>query len=446
MTQNSKINKVRVDASGRRVGLTLVELLIVMGLLTLLATFSLSGMRDLMRSQKVSQASTLVKQYLENAQIRAITNGRPVAVFLDRVSIVGDRSLPANDEAFDAPLASNYTITRLQFGEVFPPYVGDVQDVVGTLGEDMTNYPINVRSTTRTDDGHADQITFADVALVASGLGVGGFVSQGDLIGLEGYDGLFRIENIIRSGNTVTVQFFNPPQSYNAVISEKIRNNIALDPVYESASHSAFATRIPLGGAAKQVRFRIFRQPTKSLVGAITLPRGTCVDISLSGIGPSDSGAAGGRFNLDRAPSNRSNTVTPADFSRIGIVFDSQGRVSYVMNQTQLGGNLLRTFTEVNSNLYLLVGRTDQVLPGLQSARPNQTVASQSLAAFSDGTGELPPSNLVDLENTWITCNPFTGEIKSSPVSALTLTNLSPTDLPIAVSQARTAAIAGLTN
>lgn len=442
--------RMSVLASRLQAGLTLVELLIVMGLLTLLATFSLSGMRDLMRSQKVSQASTLVKQYLQNAQIRAISNGRPVAVFLDRVSLIGDRSLATNHSAFDAPVAGNYSVTRLQFGEVFPPYIGDVQDVFGVLGEPSVGaeaYPGTVGTTTRAPDGHADQITFSNVADVVSGLGPTGFISLGDLIGIEGDEGLFRIERIVRSGTAVTVQFFNPPKNYNNGLQAKKAAGIVLDPVFESAV-GTFATSLVLPSSPKNVRFRIYRQPTKSLIGAVNLPRGTCVDLSLSGLGPDGNGAWGGIFGLTKAPSYSvpppPYNPSPADFSRVGIVFDAQGRVSYLIHENQINNIHNRVFSEVSSNLYLMVGRTDQVLPGLQPAAQLQVPAAQTLAALSDGEGELPKGNLLDQENVWITCNPFTGEIKSSPVD--TVTPVANAAFDQYIRQARQSAIAGLTN
>ncbi len=110
----------------RRSALTLIELLIVMGVLVILASISLGAMKTLLRGQKVSQASVTVRQYLQNAQTRAVASGRPVAVFLDRVSMIaGDMT--------GSPTSANFTSTRLQLGEVFPPYTGDFENAQGRL-------------------------------------------------------------------------------------------------------------------------------------------------------------------------------------------------------------------------------------------------------------------------------------------------------------------------
>ena len=49
----------------RRSAVTLVELLIVMGILTILATLALTTVKGLLRDQKVTQAARLVEQYIE---------------------------------------------------------------------------------------------------------------------------------------------------------------------------------------------------------------------------------------------------------------------------------------------------------------------------------------------------------------------------------------------
>jgi len=398
-------------------GLTLVELLIVMGLLTLLATFSLSGMRDLMRSQKVTQAATLVKQYLQNAQIRAITNGRPVAVFLDRVSMVGDRSVPNNDPNYDAPLAGNYSVTRLQLGEVFPPYVGDIEDTLCELVDSDSNR-------------YADGIAFgtvpgsaSDRARVISGFGfftgnilTEGFLQAGDLIQVEGCDGVFAIGNY-------------------KLASESEGSGRIVVPI----SNMMVTPQLPVPVGSSQLRrFKIYRQPTKSLVGSISLPRGTCVDLSLSGSGPISNGCQLGEFSLNIAPSGGGNLPKPSDFSRVGLVFDAQGRLSYLMDENSMR-TTARIIVPTGSSMYLLVGRADQVLPGLRAAN-----ATPSVAALQTDEGELPPSNLLDPENVWVSCNPFTGEIKSSPVNAVVVDTNQP--LEAHIRQARLSAIVGLSN
>jgi type II secretory pathway pseudopilin PulG len=386
--------------SGHRLrGLTLVELLVVMGLLILLTSLSLNTLKGLLRSQKVTQAATLVKQYFENAQIRAVTNGRPVAVFLDRLSV--------------DTVPGSLTVTRLQFGEVFPPYVGDEEGAVGRLVD--TSMP---------PDGYADELVFDSVVgspnervKVISGFGffdgntfVPGFIRPGDLIEIEGTTAIFDIGDYI--GRT------NAEASGQIVVP---LNNFGI------------ATQLPIRSGLSALRkFKVYRQPTKSMVGTVTLPRGTCIDLSLSGIGPVDNSVVAGTFFPPPAAGG------PGNFSRVGIVFDAQGRASYMLQEVMINGQLTPSApSTIIANVYLMIGRTDQVLPGFPGTVPDSVTA----ALQQPGT-ELPQSNLLDPENVWISCNPFTGEIKSSPVAGVD----QPADLIESVRQARQLAVAGLSN
>jgi hypothetical protein len=381
-----------------------------MGLLTLLASISLTAARGLMRGNKVAEAATIVQQYLQNAQVRAITNGRPVAVFLDRVSPAGD--LNGN------PVPANYTVNRLQLGEVFPPYMGDQLGAVGKL----INY-------LGTPSPYANAIEFVplpgaqnDSAKVQSGFGFlqsgilnQGFIRELDLLEVEGSTVFFaigdykQVTDTLGGGTRIIVPFAN----------------------------AMVVPHIPLSAADQFVRFKVYRQPTKSLAGSVALPRGACVDLALSGVGPAESVVAspvGAPIHTRPIGSVfkhgvLATTSSPSAFNRIGIVFDAQGKLSYVLHErtNPSTGNLERVVDSVPSTLYLLVGRTEQVLSGYQpptvaysnSAYPVQLNNSYITAILQQGADGVPPSNLMDSENVWITCNPFTGEVRSAPVGAI---------------------------
>jgi type II secretory pathway pseudopilin PulG len=386
-----------------RSAVTLLELLIVMGLLTLLASISLTAARGLMRGNKVAEAATIVQQYLQNAQVRAITNGRPVAVFLDRVSPAGD--LNGN------PVPANYTVNRLQLGEVFPPYMGDELETFGQLLPLSVAPPNNhLGSKLRfipQPPPPAPPIPNSSIK-VASGFGffqsgnfVQGFITVGDSIEIEGTPVLFEILNIIP----------NPTGSVAGTIDVEFSNSISGT---WSSNKGQMAKQLGINSDATVMRrFKIYRQPTKSLAGSVSLPRGACIDLSVSGLGIDNNAADGNLFSIASAPSNVGNS----DFSRVAIVFDAQGKLSYLMDETSTR-TPPRIMYPAPSMLYLMIGRTDQVLPGM-SGNPIKLQALQPA-----DTGELPPGNLLDSENVWITCNPFTGEVKSSPVAAIDPTDL----------------------
>jgi hypothetical protein len=133
-------------------------------------------------------------------------------------------------------------------------------------------------------------------------------------------------------------------------------------------------------------------------------------------------------------------------------MFSAEGRLASVIVENNLGGTKVFGGAEASEILYLLVGRTDQVVPGDLST---QQLRKQALLQRS-APSEADPvrSNLLDSANIWITCNPFTGEIKSAPVAEVDEAVLTSTRTAVAangdagvqavVRGARTLAIAGI--
>ncbi len=103
------------------------------------------------------------------------------------------------------------------------------------------------------------------------------------------------------------------------------------------------------------------------------------------------------------------DAFTPSSFNRVGIAFDPTGKPTLMFADENLDSGAA-TFNgvaqfEITSKLQLLVGRTDQV----------NAVLSRPTEADRDATF----SNVLDPGNTWVTLNPQTGLITSSPVAAV---------------------------
>lgn len=473
----------------RRHGITLVELLIVMAILTILATLSLTTVRGLLKDQKVTQSARMVEQYFETAKLRAITNGRPVAVFLERVALEGG--------AAGAPVEANYTVTRLSLGEVFPAYSGDIVNAQGQLWDVdfMLNssvpggpYPDRASrggSGAGVGDGFADQIRI-DFTSVFSGFGTPtepGMIAVGDTIEFPAYSRRFvieRIDAVTGQGGVgqVAVTFFNPPSPtvYNPLLNPVNFPRI-LEPSYSTTEPSLDANGAVAPGingstefntaAPPSVDFRIYRRPTKSMLGAITLPRGTCIDLYASGVGPSASAADGnftpffcrsghptlsgvapGFIPTAAAP----DTPSRSSFSRVGIVFDETGRVSGIFRDDKIIGssglpqpNGYYGF-DANSVLHLLIGRSDQVLIDPDS---NNESAFRMARATNDDRDQVR-ANILDPNNAWISVNPLTGLITTSPVNQVADATLSAAvtnaDYAAVVSEARRLSTVGVNN
>ncbi len=430
-------------------GFTLVELLIVIAIATILATLSLTTMRGLLKDQKISQSVRLARQYIETARTRAMATGRPVALFMERVSPEGDGA--------GLPVVANYTVTRMSIGEVFPPYTGEVPLALATLWDT----PLSV-SSRATSDGYADQARFQlfEVVTAFGTATTPGMMSVGDTIEFGGNSQRFVIESIDFVGGEVAVTFFNPPASYDSLLAAKKQSGTATDPKFESGYSGREPTLktpntltgmlaptppvVPPASAPAGVGFRIYRKPSKSMVGTITMPRGTCIDLSVSGTGPASSAVdAASPFHLAAAPAGTltsggsSPTMKRSSYSRIAIVFNPEGRAQGMYQDNRIinmSGSpevvVAGSFVPfpLSSKLYLMVGRTEQVIPDAPLTAP---VAGER----GDAIG-----NLMDPGNTWISINPFTGLIESSPVAAVTDTS----SIAAAVEQSRKFAAMGV--
>jgi hypothetical protein len=361
---------------------------------------------------------------------------------MERVSLVGDSS--------GAAIPANFISTRLSIGEVFPPYTGDVIGATGSMWDINFNIHGGGATEPRANDNFADQIRFAVPGDVASGFGTGGFISVGDTIEFEGYNGRFTIEDISAVGNEIAVTFFNPPELYNAR-----RYNIAPGSWHTTfeATHARVPPQIPvtnssileIDGATPStpsslpaVGFRVYRRPTKSLVGSVALPRGICIDLAASGFGPYSSGAGDptsvfSAATLPLIPDTPANQVKSGNYSRIGVLFSADGRLSGVVAENNIGGIRAYGGGEAAQVLHLLVGKSEQVALG-------NNIMLRSLPSDRDQF----QSNVLDPANVWISCNPFTGEILASPVAAVPDPILANQNITQIVSASRAFSIAGV--
>ncbi len=316
-----------------RAAYTLVELLVVMAALTVLAAVTLPTLKTLLSDQKVSSASRSVLAHLQAAQGRAIASNSPVAVILERSSS-------------DTPTTLN-TVSRLSIGQVFPPYEGDIAGATGLLSD-------------ANGDGFIDRLAIPVAS--ASLLGATpALFSAGDYLQLDDRQSNYLItaDPTVAAG-VVTLQFELPTAGQQG------------DWMYPLLSSRSLNLNS---------RFRIYRKPTKSFLQTVSLPRGTCVDLSISGLGIS---------GIDFF----SSSIAPAM-----IVFNPQGRIAYWTN----GTNGPQTATSL---LHILVGRTERV----SLTDPPEAQDPDDTSTFN--------ANVNDNGNSWLTINPFTGAISSAGMQA----------------------------
>ncbi len=92
--------------------MTLVELLVVVGVMLILATITIPAMRPLTEGRRIREAARAINVYFSRARSRAIESGRPCGVMLERLERQPDACV------------------ILRQAEVPPPYSGDVMGAV----------------------------------------------------------------------------------------------------------------------------------------------------------------------------------------------------------------------------------------------------------------------------------------------------------------------------
>ncbi len=234
-------------------GMTLVELLMVIGIMTLLMAVSIPMIRPAFQDRYVREAARQVNALFSSAQSRAAELGRPVAVWIERV---------------DASELGSRQATQLFLAEVPPSFIGvalNSRVTVSLSGEVTPNWII----------GELNFANPVDRAVLMTVLAPGErFTIKFDHKGFT-YGGQFR-----SPANTFIVE---------------LPKDLGVPPGTESSPGQSY---------------EIDRGPTRSAAAALTMPGDSVLDLSVSGMGPNgwqfDSATAGNSpVIVSFAPSGR---------------------------------------------------------------------------------------------------------------------------------------------
>lgn len=251
-----------------RNAMTLVELLIAVTIISMLMAVAIPLVRYALESDKLREASRQMNMMLTGARTRAIERGRPVGVWLQRLS-------PTPNAA-----------TEIYLAESPPPYSGDSNGARG--------YIVDTNS-----DGVGDVIEFdARSTLVAS------YVFPGDVIRFNRGGHYFQITAInstattLNIGGGVTVNIAGRA-SFTRIFPESV-----VPPALSASSTT------PAEGNS----FEVLRHPKRLNSAPLQLADGTIVDLRFSGVG-----AEGTQF-----------AFSPGDADHVIIAFDARGALSYL--------------------------------------------------------------------------------------------------------------------
>jgi type II secretion system protein H len=219
----------------RRRGLTLVELLVVITILMLVTAATVPLMAPVTGQRKVRESARLLAGMLAQAQARALSSGRPVGVWIERLS------------SQDGDARAN-TALDLFLCEVPPPYTGLDPNAECSISQGPgNNLLVDIHDKQRRPD----------------------VIPQG----------------WVHGGDRIRLNYRGP---YYSISDQSQKHTNDPDPVKSlTGQQMAIAVRTsdPWPPGKAPVPFQILRQPVKTADEPASLPIGAIVDLGFSGIG-----------------------------------------------------------------------------------------------------------------------------------------------------------------
>ena len=359
----------------KRIGMTLVELLVTLSIVVAIAAIVLPSVKTLMLDRRSTQAATLVRNFIESAQSRAIGSNNYVSVVLERVSsIPSDQNEDGFYNAADmvgagtvanpyrfrsgtaidpipagAPLDTNFvpynTCVRLSMAERPRPrsykLMGPIWDGEQIVSNNGSGYPdstgphpqagrlyFQIAST----DSFRDLLTFQMELVPGSEISFGTSSSR------------FLITEVIPGGTMGTNFWFTCVSSSSTSDADEI----------------AIPSSSPVGTFTE---FTIYPKPKPISSKVLLLPRTMCIDLSLSGF--ADHGSVGGgrdrraRFSSDWL--HVTSVPGPQELRPIYIEFGPEGKLSTVFANGRDGLASASVPVQSVEDLFLHIGKIDQV-------------------------------------------------------------------------------------
>lgn len=335
----------------RRAGLTIVELLVVVGIMLAFAAVVVPSLGTSIESRRGREAVRMLTTFMSKAQARAL-GGREWAGF-----------------TIDTMAGSAYAAVDLSLADVPPVYRGDTVPAILQL-TGSTNQG------TRTAVGMNGEL---------ANVGTSG-VRGGDLIRFDGRGPFYEVDSGNALGPAVTgtsIRFefrgFDAAQNYDASNPDDALNEQSGYLLHNTPWPSTTSTGLP---------FEILRQPVRS-GSPFTLPDARVIDLQYSGYGPPVTGAF------------RTFADVVGAGTRVGsvaVLFDGTGRLRQLIVAGGAAASPWRL--AVTGPVLLLVGRADRIGQGFSAAAGGD----------DDGVG----ANWQYADSFWIAIDPFTGVVRSA--------------------------------
>ena len=458
--------RTRRSPKRNHAGLTLVELLVVVGVVSVVAAIVLPSVKTLLTDRKTSQSAIVIKNFFEAARARAIGKNRTVAVVLERLSSRVQLDNLGN------PFSQTATTTITSPDTNFIPYNTCIRLSLAEEPMPVTqaSLPVSLSIIARAPgDGLPDPIPTSTYT------GADALIDRDQLAGISevrifqvkvpaGSDfnlSLLLSEYLI---NGSQISFGNSKRRFTIVAPRSPmvhHNHFPLPPLsssqipsdrsiwfavmneegFEGLGERALEPLEPLAAGATYSRFKIYSRPKPIYSEMVQLPRGMCIDLSLSGfandtIRNTSAGTPIKQTVYDSAQApianplsdyrvrfasdwigNNATPLLPNQVRPVYIAFGPDGNLSHVWaNERQVPGepsyvgNLTRI--DATQDIFLHIGKIDQVVMPVD---PDPSILGRNKFAFDAVNSSGVRQNLSDLNSYIVRLSPKSGSITASP-------------------------------
>jgi len=364
-----------------RFGMTIVELLVVLGVMAILLGIAATAVKTGTRGKKQREAARQVNAYIAAAQARAVQLNRPAGVEIVR-NVRSSTGTGTPDIGLVNTSLLMYTI------ETPPLYAGDTSSAVTSISPVVTPASGDANYEPLAPQGYFTA-TFSDAASTSM-IVVDGFIKNGDQIRFTYRGPKYRIV-----GNVNTA-------------ARSVR--VTWDPGQAVPTHTSTLT----------VPFQIYPQPIRSMATPLQLPTDMCIDLSCSGTG-----------NVDREFAAWSGT---GGYNSIRFTFSPRGNVHRIYFDDGFA-------QYPQGNIHLLVGKYGQAVDTTEILGTNGLDDDVALAGVNYKhfiyPGEVDPdfadlvTNLGDATSMWVSVNYITGQVSTTRNRTIPISVLDPASIDI---------------
>ncbi len=377
--------------------MTLIELLVVIVILTTLVAAAIPLLAPSSTERQLREAARGVNSFFQVAQARAVAQGRPIGVALERLSHTTNK----ND---------NYAAVRAYIVEQPAPYSGfDASSAVqiafdngptGGSGQVLVRFVRQASPDTTPNDGLPPGW---DADLFPPGV-----IRPNDTIEVAGTRFLFVDTSATDANGYYPSNAGNPD---GTLVTRPINNTGQVDALYAVIDNVGQNLRqTPAAGAfvppywSSPMPYKVLRQPVPASDQPFQLPAGTVVDLRASGVGDDD-------FFYWPADSPAPARVDNRD--GVMIMFAPEGRIWRVYFNRAPSVCLGCNDAPVVDNVYLLVGASVPEPPPANQEPTLDTTNPQWQAAVTDDQREAleAPLNWLRGDSIWITIGASTGRV-----------------------------------